>query len=45
MWETKSGKFTTSKNVNIDFCLPEFSATNIIRGNSTWMNPLKLDMI
>ena len=26
MWETQSGKFTTSKKVNIDFFLPEFSA-------------------
>ena len=32
MWETQSGKFTTSKKVNIDFFLLEFSATNIV----TW---------
>ena len=32
MWETQSGKFTTSKKVNLDFCLPEFSATKIV----TW---------
>ena len=30
MWETQSGKFTTSNNVNLDLCLPEFSATNIV---------------
>ena len=29
-WETQSGKFTTSKKANIDFCLPEFSATKIV---------------
>ena len=29
-WETQSGKFTTSKKVNVDFCLPEFSATKIV---------------
>ena len=32
MWETQSGKFTTSKKVNIDFFLPEFSAKKIV----TW---------
>ena len=32
MWKTQAGKFTTSKKVNIDFCLPEFSATKIV----TW---------
>ena len=26
MWETQPGKFTTSKKVNIDIWLPEFSA-------------------
>ena len=31
MWETQGGKFTTSKKANIDFCLPEFIATKIIR--------------
>ena len=31
-WETQAGKFTTSKKVNIDFFLPEFSATKIV----TW---------
>ena len=30
MWETQSRKFTTSKKVNVDFCLPEFSATKIV---------------
>ena len=29
-WETQSGKFATSKKVNIYFCLPEFSATKIV---------------
>ena len=32
MWETQAGKFTTSKKVNVDFLLPEFSATNTV----TW---------
>ena len=32
MWETQSGKYTTSKKVNVEFCLPEFSATKIV----TW---------
>ena len=32
MWETQAGKFMTSKNVNVDFCLPEFSATKTV----TW---------
>ena len=31
-WETQAGKFTISKKVNVDFCLPEFSATKIV----TW---------
>ena len=30
MWETQDGKFTTSKKVNVYFCPPEFSATNIV---------------
>ena len=30
MWETQAGKFTTSKKVNVDFCLPKFSATKIV---------------
>ena len=30
MWENQSGKFTTSKKVNIDFLLPKFSATKIV---------------
>ena len=30
MWETQPEKFTTSKKVNLDFVLPEFSATNIV---------------
>ena len=30
MQETQSGKLTTSKKVNIDFWLPEFSATKIV---------------
>ena len=30
MLETQAGKFTTSKKVNMDFCLPEFSATKIL---------------
>ena len=29
-WETQARKFTTSKKVNVDFCLPEFSATKIV---------------
>ena len=29
-WETQAGNFRASKNVSIDFCLPEFSATNIV---------------
>ena len=33
LWETQSGKFTTSKKVNVDFFLPEFSATKIV----TWI--------
>ena len=32
MWETQSGNLMTSKKVNVDFCLPEFSATKIV----TW---------
>ena len=32
MWETQYGKFATSKKVNVDFCLPEFSAKKI----GTW---------
>ena len=32
MWETQSGNFTTSKKVNVAFCLTEFSATKIV----TW---------
>ena len=30
MWETQAGKFTTSKNLNVDFFLPDFSATKIV---------------
>ena len=30
MWETQAGKFTTSKKVDVYFCLPEFSATKIV---------------
>ena len=30
MQETQSGKLTTSKKVNTDFWLPEFSATKIV---------------
>ena len=30
MWETQAGKFTTSKKVNLDFCLPEFSAIKTV---------------
>ena len=29
-WYTQARKFTTSKKVNVDFCLPEFSATKIV---------------
>ena len=32
MWETQSEKSTTSKKVTVDFCLPRFSAKNIV----TW---------
>ena len=32
MWENQAGKFMTSKKVNIDLLLPEFSATKIM----TW---------
>ena len=32
MWETQSRELMTSKKANIDFCLPEFSATKIM----TW---------
>ena len=32
MWENQAGKFTTSKKVNVDFCLPSFSAIKIV----TW---------
>ena len=32
MWETQAGNFKTSKKVNVDFFLPEFSATEIV----TW---------
>ena len=32
MWETQTGKFTTLKKFNGDFCVPEFSATRIL----TW---------
>ena len=32
MWETQSGKLMTSRKVNIDFCLPNFSVTKIV----TW---------
>ena len=31
-WETQSETFTASNKVNINFCLPDFSATNIV----TW---------
>ena len=31
MWETQAGKFTTSRKVNLDFFLPEFSATKIMK--------------
>ena len=30
MWETQAMKLTTSKKVNVDFCLPEFSETKIV---------------
>ena len=30
-WETQARKFTTSKKVNIYFCLLEFSATKIMK--------------
>ena len=30
MWENQAGKFTTSKKVNVDFCLLDFSATKIV---------------
>ena len=30
MWEMQVGNFMTSKKVNIDFFLPEFSATKIL---------------
>ena len=29
-WETQAEKFTTSNKVNVDLCLPEFSATKIV---------------
>ena len=29
-WETQAGKFTTSKKVNVYFCLIEFSTTKIV---------------
>ena len=32
MWENQDGNFTTSKNVDVHFFLPGFSATNI----ATW---------
>ena len=32
MWETQYGKLKTSKKVNVDFCLTEFSAAKIV----TW---------
>ena len=32
MWETQAGKFTTSKKVNVDFFLTDFSATKKV----TW---------
>ena len=31
-WEIQARKFTTSKKVNVYFCLPEFSSTKIV----TW---------
>ena len=31
MWETQCGKFTTSNKVNVDLCLPDFSATKIVK--------------
>ena len=31
-WGTQARKFTTSKKVNVDFCLPEFIAMEIV----TW---------
>ena len=30
MWESQAGKFMTSQKVNVDFCLPKFSATKIV---------------
>ena len=32
MRETQAEKLTTSKKANVDFCLPEFSATKIVTG-------------
>ena len=32
MWEIQADKFTTSKKINLDLCLPEFSAAKIV----TW---------
>ena len=29
-WETQAGKYTTSKIVNVHFCLPELSVTKIV---------------
>ena len=37
MWETQARKFTTSKKVNIEFCLPKCSATKIF----TWKIHIK----
>ena len=30
MWKIQAEKFTTSQKVNVDFCLPKFSATKIV---------------
>ena len=31
-WETQAGKFTTSKKMNLEFCLPELGGAKIV----TW---------
>ena len=47
MWETQAGKFTTSKKVNVYFCLPEFSTTKILpwKCHLANKNNLRYDMI
>ena len=45
--QTQAGRFTTTKMVNIDFCLPEFSDKTIVAWKFHVDNPteIRYDMI